>query len=97
MRAAEETAALAGGRATAVGGDVGDRAAANAFVGALSNRSGASSVVTNAGVLRDAVLWKMTDEDFDLVVRTHLRGTFLCARAAATRMREQGRAGASSS
>ena len=50
-------------------------------------------MVTNAGVLRDAVLWKMTDEDFDLVVRTHLRGTFLCARAAAIRLREQGQGG----
>ena len=50
-------------------------------------------MITNAGVLRDAVLWKMTDEDFDLVVRTHLRGTFLCARAAAIRMREQGQGG----
>ena len=33
-------------------------------------------MVTNAGVLRDRVLWKMTDEDFDLVIETHLRGTF---------------------
>ena len=50
-------------------------------------------MVTNAGVLRDKVLWKMTDEDFDLVVDTHLRGTFTCARAAAVRMREQGEGG----
>jgi len=50
-------------------------------------------MVTNAGVLRDKVLWKMTDEDFDLVVQTHLRGTFTCARAAAIRFREQGEGG----
>lgn len=50
-------------------------------------------MVTNAGVLRDAVLWKMTDEDFDLVIATHLRGTFTCARAAAVVMREQGEGG----
>ena len=50
-------------------------------------------MVTNAGVLRDKVLWKMSDDDFDLVVRTHLRGTFTCARAAAVRMREQGDGG----
>ena len=50
-------------------------------------------MVTNAGVLRDAVLWKMTDEDFDLVIQTHLRGTFTCARAAAIAMREQGEGG----
>src|SRR4029079_5570495 len=48
---------------------------------------------TNAGVLRDKVLWKMTDEDFDVVVSTHLRGTFTCARAAAIRFREQGEGG----
>jgi NAD(P)-dependent dehydrogenase (short-subunit alcohol dehydrogenase family) len=50
-------------------------------------------MVTNAGVLRDKVLWKLTDEDFDLVIRTHLRGTFTCARAAAIRMRDQGDGG----
>jgi NAD(P)-dependent dehydrogenase (short-subunit alcohol dehydrogenase family) len=93
-RAAEETAALAGERATAVGGDVGDRAAADALVArAMDSFGRLDAIVTNAGVLRDAVLWKMTDEDFDLVVRTHLRGTFLCARAAAVRMREQAQGG----
>ncbi|MGW2711699.1 SDR family oxidoreductase [Streptomyces sp. NPDC001356] len=50
-------------------------------------------LVTNAGILRDKVLWKMTDDDFDAVVTTHLRGTFTCARAAAVRMREQGEGG----
>jgi len=50
-------------------------------------------MLTNAGVLRDRVLWKMTDEDFDTVIATHLRGTFTCARAAAIRMREQDEGG----
>ncbi|MFG2003272.1 SDR family NAD(P)-dependent oxidoreductase [Spirillospora sp. NPDC048911] len=50
-------------------------------------------LVTNAGILRDRVLWKMSDEDFDAVVGVHLRGTFTCARAAAIRMREQGEGG----
>jgi NAD(P)-dependent dehydrogenase (short-subunit alcohol dehydrogenase family) len=50
-------------------------------------------LVTNAGILRDRVLWKMTDEDFDAVIDVHLRGTFTCARAAAVRMREQGTGG----
>ncbi|MHA6781632.1 SDR family oxidoreductase [Pseudonocardia saturnea] len=50
-------------------------------------------MVTNAGVLRERVLWKMTDEDFDAVVAVHLRGTFTCARAAAVRMRAQGTGG----
>ncbi len=93
-RAAQETAALAGGGAVALAGDVGDRAVADGLVARAVEAFGRLDVmVTNAGVLRDAVLWKMTDEDFDLVVRTHLRGTFLCARAAAVRLREQGQGG----
>jgi 3-oxoacyl-[acyl-carrier protein] reductase len=94
VRAAEETAAMAGERTLVVAGDVGDRAVADALVARAVERFGRfDAMVTNAGVLRDAVLWKMTDEDFDLVVRTHLRGTFLCARAAAVRLREQGQGG----
>jgi NAD(P)-dependent dehydrogenase (short-subunit alcohol dehydrogenase family) len=50
-------------------------------------------LVTNAGILRDTVVWKMSDDDFDDVVRVHLRGTFTCVRAAAIKMREQGDGG----
>jgi NAD(P)-dependent dehydrogenase (short-subunit alcohol dehydrogenase family) len=78
----------------AAAGDVGDRAVADGLVARAVDTFGRLDVmVTNAGVLRDAVLWKMTDEDFDLVVRTHLRGTFMCARAAAIRLREQAQGG----
>jgi NAD(P)-dependent dehydrogenase (short-subunit alcohol dehydrogenase family) len=91
---AEETAALAGERVVAVAGDVAERAVPDALVArAVDSFGGLDIMVTNAGVLRDGVLWKTTDENFDRVVRTHLRGTFLCARAAAIRMREQGRGG----
>jgi 3-oxoacyl-[acyl-carrier protein] reductase len=73
---------------------VGSSEAAEALVARAVDAYGRLDVlVTNAGVLRDKVLWKMTDEDFDLVVTTHLRGTFTCARAAAIRMREQGSGG----
>jgi NAD(P)-dependent dehydrogenase (short-subunit alcohol dehydrogenase family) len=73
---------------------VGSTEAADALVARAVEAFGRLDVmVTNAGVLRDKVLWKMTDEDFDLVVDTHLRGTFTCARAAAVRMREQGDGG----
>ncbi|MFF9853117.1 SDR family oxidoreductase [Streptomyces litmocidini] len=83
-----------GGRATGVVAAVGDSAAAQELVGAAVREFGRLDVlVTNAGILRDRVLWKMTDEDFDDVVRVHLRGTFTCARAAAVRMREQGTGG----
>jgi NAD(P)-dependent dehydrogenase (short-subunit alcohol dehydrogenase family) len=47
-------------------------------------------MVTNAGIIRDRVLWKMSDEDFDDVVNVHLRGTFTCARSAAIHFREAG-------
>jgi NAD(P)-dependent dehydrogenase (short-subunit alcohol dehydrogenase family) len=50
-------------------------------------------MVTNAGVLRDRVLWNMTDEDFDTVVQVHLRGTFTCVREAARQFRGQGEGG----
>ncbi len=94
QEAAEETADLAGDRAIAVAGDVGDAATADGLIArAVESFERLDAVVTNAGVLRDAVLWKMKEEDFDLVLRTHLRGTFLCARAAAIRLREQGQGG----
>jgi NAD(P)-dependent dehydrogenase (short-subunit alcohol dehydrogenase family) len=96
-RAASEVATEirdAGGRAVAEARPVGDTEAADALVArATAEFGGLDTMVTNAGILRDKVLWKMTDEDFDLVVRTHLRGTFTCARAAAVQMREQGRGG----
>jgi len=95
--AAEETlAAIAdeGGRAVAEVCAVGDTAAADALVErAVGEFGGLDVMVTNAGLLRDRVLWKMTDEDFDAVIATHLRGTFTCARAAAIRMRAQERGG----
>ncbi|OLZ73788.1 3-oxoacyl-ACP reductase [Streptomyces amritsarensis] len=83
-----------GGTATGVAAAVGDSEAAQRLVDAAVEEFGRLDVlVTNAGILRDRVLWKMTDEDFDDVVRVHLRGTFTCARAAAIRMREQGTGG----
>ncbi|MCY0938401.1 SDR family oxidoreductase [Streptomyces sp. H34-S4] len=83
-----------GGTAAGVVAAVGDSAAAQELVDAAVREFGRLDVlVTNAGILRDRVLWKMTDDDFDDVVRVHLRGTFTCARAAAVRMREQGTGG----
>ncbi|WP_329260290.1 SDR family oxidoreductase [Actinoallomurus sp. NBC_01490] len=92
--AAVESVRSAGGRAFGVTAAVGDTATAEDLVSAAVEHFGRLDVlVTNAGILRDKVLWKMTDDDFDDVVRVHLRGTFTCTRAAATRMREQGEGG----
>ncbi|MFB4316005.1 SDR family oxidoreductase [Actinomadura sp. 21ATH] len=92
--AAVEKITGAGGRAAGVVAAVGDTESAEKLVTAAVEEFGRLDVmVTNAGILRDRVLWKMSDEDFDDVVRVHLRGTFTCARAAAVRMREQGTGG----
>ena len=47
-------------------------------------------VVNNAGVLRDAMLWKLTDSDWETVLAVHAGGTFKMTRAAIPAMREQG-------
>jgi NAD(P)-dependent dehydrogenase (short-subunit alcohol dehydrogenase family) len=94
---AEETAARirdAGGQVTTVVVPVGSTAAADELVGRAVEEFGRLDIMcTNAGVLRDRTLKNMSDEDFDLVIETHLRGTFTCGRAAAARFREQGEGG----
>ncbi len=83
-----------GARAVGVTAAVGRTETAERLVEVAVQSFGRLDVmVANAGILRDKVLWKMSDEDFDLVIETHLRGTFTCARAAAVRMREQGDGG----
>jgi 3-oxoacyl-[acyl-carrier protein] reductase len=79
----------AGGRALAVGADVSDAEAVEAAVGRVVTELGPPVVlVNNAGVTRDNLLFKMTDEDWDLVLRVHLRGSFLMTRAAQKHMIE---------
>jgi NAD(P)-dependent dehydrogenase (short-subunit alcohol dehydrogenase family) len=46
-------------------------------------------VVNNAGILRDAIFHKATEEDFDLVIKVHLKGAFNMSRACAAHFREQ--------
>jgi NAD(P)-dependent dehydrogenase (short-subunit alcohol dehydrogenase family) len=84
----------AGGEVTAVGNPVGDSEAAETLVTTAVETYGQLDVmVTNAGILRDRTLWNMSDDDFDAVIRVHLRGTFTCARAAAIQFREAGNGG----
>jgi len=84
----------AGGAAVAYVAPVGPTATADGLVAvALASFGRLDILVTNAGILRDSVLWKMSDDDFDQVINVHLRGTFTCVRAAAVRFREQGTGG----
>jgi NAD(P)-dependent dehydrogenase (short-subunit alcohol dehydrogenase family) len=84
----------AGGSAVAVVAPVGSTETATKLVGAAVETFGRLDIlVTNAGVLRDAVLWKMSDDDFDTVIGVHLRGTFTTVREAVLQMREQNEGG----
>jgi 3-oxoacyl-[acyl-carrier protein] reductase len=73
----------AGGRALAVGADVSDAEQVQTAVERIAAELGEPSVlVNNAGVIRDNLLFKMTDDDWDTVLGVHLRGAFLMSRAA---------------
>ncbi|TMC39802.1 MAG: SDR family oxidoreductase [Chloroflexi bacterium] len=73
----------AGGRALPVACDVTERSAVEAlFSAAIQEFESVDVLVTCAGITRDNLVHKMSDGDWDLVIDTHLRGTFLCAQAA---------------
>lgn len=79
----------AGGKALAIGADVSDPAAVEAAVEKVANELGAPTVlVNNAGIIRDNLLFKMTVEDWDLVMGVHLRGAFLLSKACQKYMTE---------
>jgi 3-oxoacyl-[acyl-carrier protein] reductase len=76
-----------GGRAMAVGMDVADRAQVEAGVAAVVEQYGRLDVlVNNAGLIRDNMLFKMTDDDWDMVMNVHLKGAFLCSQTAQKHM-----------
>ena len=84
-----------GGEALVVPGDVGERATADALVAAAVDQlGGLDIVVNNAGMTRDRMLFNLSDEEWDDVLRVHLRGHFLLSRNAAsywrTRSKETG-------
>jgi 3-oxoacyl-[acyl-carrier protein] reductase len=79
--AAQETAAAIGGRAVQC--DVTSREQVEAAVAEAAAPTGRLDIlVTCAGIIRDNLLHKMTDDDWDAVINTHLRGTFLSVQAA---------------
>ena len=86
--AGRETAARIGGRAVRC--DVTSRTDVEAAVEAAAVDGRLDVLVTSAGIIRDNLLHKMSDDDWESVMATHLRGSFLAAQAAQARMVEQG-------
>jgi len=91
----QETAAAieaAGGEALFVRVDVTDRESCNRAVEQTVERfQHIDILINNAGIVRDARLVKMTEEDFDLVVKVNLKGTFNMTQAVAPVMIDQGK------
>ena len=93
--AAEETAALVralGRRAEPIRADVASARDVQAAASRAFEVFGRIDVlVNNAGITLDATIPEMSEADWDAVLDVHLKGTFLCTRAIAPRMREAGR------
>ncbi|PRH79926.1 beta-ketoacyl-ACP reductase [Streptomyces solincola] len=86
-----EKITAAGGRALAVGCDVSDAGQVEAAVARVADELGPPVIlVNNAGVLRDNLLFKMSESDWDTVVGVHLKGAFLMAKACQKHMVDAG-------
>src|SRR5258705_6428434 len=80
----------AGGEAAANYDSVATMAGGQAIVKTATDNFGrVDIVVNNAGILRDRMIFNMSEEEWDAVINTHLKGTFAVTRAAAPLMREQ--------
>jgi 3-oxoacyl-[acyl-carrier protein] reductase len=80
----------AGGKALAVGADVSNSAAVASAVARIADELGPPTVlVNNAGVIRDNLLFKMSDDEWETVMAVHLRGAFLMSRACQQHMVSQ--------
>jgi NAD(P)-dependent dehydrogenase (short-subunit alcohol dehydrogenase family) len=85
----------AGGEAVVNGDDVADAEGAERLVKTAIDTFGDLHVlVNNAGILRDRMLVNMSDEEWDAVIRVHMRGHFMPTRAAARYWREKAKSGA---
>ena len=84
----------AGGEAIAHFDDISEPDGAEGVVGAAVEACGRlDCLVNNAGILRDRMLFNMSVEEWDSVIKVHLRGTFLCTNAAARYWRDRSKAG----
>lgn len=83
-----------GGRAIAVPGTVSDKASVDSMVTRIATELGGLHIlINNAGINRDSMLKKMTEEQFDEVIAVNLKGSFLCAQASAAVMVEANQGG----
>src|SRR5215217_3214610 len=79
-----------GGQATTNAGNVATFTDAEAMVEQTIREFGRIDILVNvAGILRDRMIFNMTEAEWDAVIAVHLKGTFNCTRAAAIQMREQ--------
>ena len=79
-----------GGEATAVQADVSQPAEAESLIDAAKKAFGRVDIlVNNAGTTRDTLLMRMTEEDWDVVIDTNLKGTFNCIKAVSRQMMRQ--------
>jgi 3-oxoacyl-[acyl-carrier protein] reductase len=86
-REVAEQITAAGGQAIGLGADVSKREQVQAAVDQLTGEFGGLQIlVNNAGVLRDNLLFKMSDDDWTTVMEVHLRGAFLCSQIAQKHM-----------
>jgi NAD(P)-dependent dehydrogenase (short-subunit alcohol dehydrogenase family) len=84
----------AGGEAVANTADISSWAGASGIVGqAIDTFGGLDVLVNNAGILRDRMLFSMSEEEWDAVIRVHLKGTFATSRHAAAYWRDRSKAG----
>ena len=81
--------AAAGGRAVVAAGDVAEWATGGQLVATALEQYGQLDIlVNNAGVLRDRMIFSMSEQEWDLVIRVHLRGHFVTTRLATAYWRE---------
>jgi NAD(P)-dependent dehydrogenase (short-subunit alcohol dehydrogenase family) len=89
-----ETIRAAGGEAVANGDDISDWDGASRVINqAIETFGGLDILVNNAGIVRDRMLFNMSIDEWDAVIRVHLRGTFAPSRWAASYWRDRAKAG----
>ena len=89
VRAVASDIVTAGGQAVMAAGDVAEWGTGEKLLAAALEQYGRLDIlVNNAGVLRDRMIFTMTEQEWDLVIRVHLRGHFVTTRLATAYWRE---------